>query len=556
MSAQPREQWSTRAGFLFAAIGSAVGLGNIWRFPAVAYEAGGGAFLLPYLIALLTAGIPLLILEYTIGRRYRASAPGSFRRMWRPAEALGWWQVAICFVIAAYYAVILAWAVRYVGFSVNLSWGDDPDGYFYNDFLQVGDEPGAITSFVPGVAWTLLAVWLLTLVVLWLGVRRGIEWCNRIFIPLLVVFFLILVVRALTLDGAFDGLDAFFSPDWNALTDSSVWIAAYGQIFFSLSVGFGVMITYASYLKRRADLSGSALAVSFSNCSFELLAGIGVFAVLGFMAAQAGVPVDEVVSEGIGLAFVAFPQIVSQMPAGAFFGVLFFVSLVAAGLTSLISIVQVIVSAVQEHTGISRTRAVLIIGGALTVTSTGLFATDGGLYLLDAADHFINSYGVTLAALAVLIVVSWYLRKLPQQQAEADSSSSVRLGVWWRLCLGVITPVVLGWMMVDSLTGEFSDNYSDYPTSFLLWGGWGVAVGALIVGVVMSLLPWRRDDPPSPEREPLPATAAGGAAGATGATPPGTGARPVDPPAGAAFGPDPGRPPRSSDDEGTTEGNH
>jgi NSS family neurotransmitter:Na+ symporter len=125
-----REQWATRAGFLLAAIGSAIGLGNIWRFPYVAYENGGGAFLLPYLIALLTAGIPLLILEYTIGHRFRGSPPLAFRRMSRPAEAIGWWQVAICFLIAIYYAVIIAWAVRYTGFSFGLQWGDDPGTFF------------------------------------------------------------------------------------------------------------------------------------------------------------------------------------------------------------------------------------------------------------------------------------------------------------------------------------------------------------------------------------------------------------------------------------------
>ncbi|WP_103503836.1 MULTISPECIES: sodium-dependent transporter [unclassified Streptomyces] len=494
MSAQPREQWSTRTGFLLAAIGSAVGLGNIWRFPAVAYEKGGGAFLLPYLIALLTAGIPLLILEYTIGRRYRASAPGAFRRMWRPAAAIGWWQVAVCFVIASYYAVILAWAVRYVGFSFTESWGDDPDGFF-SSFLETAESPGTISSFVPGVAWTLLAVWLSALVILALGVRRGIERANKIFIPLLVVFFVVLVVRALTLDGATVGLDAFFTPDWGALSDGSVWVAAYGQIFFSLSIGFGIMITYASYLGRRADLTGSALAVGFSNSSFELLAGIGVFATLGFMATRSGLAVDEVVSEGVGLAFVAFPQIISEMPLGAFFGVLFFGSLVFAGLTSLISIVQVIVSAVEEHTGMGRIRTVVAVGIALTVVSTGLFATDGGLYLLDAADHFINAYGVALAALVSLIVVSWVLRRLPRQQAEADATSSVRLGVWWRLCLGVVTPLVLGWMMVDSLRQELSRNYEDYPTSFLLWAGWGVAGAALLAGVLLSLVRRPRDHP-------------------------------------------------------------
>lgn len=505
MSNEPRERWGTRAGFLFAAIGSAVGLGNIWRFPYVAYDNGGGAFLLPYLVALLTAGLPLLIMEYVIGRRYRSSPPGAYRQLSRPAEAIGWWQVAICFVISAYYAVILAWAVRYVGFSIDESWGDDPNAFFSEDFLKAG-EPGTVSTFVPGVMWPLLGVWLVTLVILWLGVRRGIEWANRVFIPALLVFFGILVVRAVTLDGAGEGLDALFKPDWGALGEGSVWVAAYGQIFFSLSIGFGIMITYASYLGRKSDLSGSALVAGFANSSFEILAGIGVFSVLGFMAAQQGVGVSELATSGVGLAFVAFPAIISSMPGGAFFGVMFFLSLVIAGLTSLVSIVQVQVAAVEDRTGLSRRTAVALVGGVLTVVSVLAFANDGGLSLLDAADHFVNQYGIVLAGLVSVVVVAWVLRRLPLLQRDANATSAVRMGRVWLVCLGVITPLVLGWMMVDSLRTELDENYGGYPGSFLGWAGWGVAAGALLVGVLAALVPWRHHGDiagRAPEAEPV-----------------------------------------------------
>ncbi|MEU0083659.1 sodium-dependent transporter [Streptomyces sp. NPDC006274] len=491
MTQQPREQWATRAGFLMAAIGSAIGLGNIWRFPAIAYENGGGAFLLPYLIALLTAGIPLLIMEYTIGRKYRLSPPAALRRMSRPAEVIGWWQVVISFVIATYYAVIIAWAIRYVGFSVGQQWGDDPESFLFGDFLETAETPGAISSYVPGVLWPLIAVWVVVLAILAFGVRRGIERANRIFIPLLVVFFVALVIRALTLDGAATGLDALFSPNWSELTNGSVWVAAYGQIFFSLSIGFGIMVTYASYLGRRADLTGSAMVAGFANSSFEILAGIGVFATLGYLATAAGVPVGEVASAGIGLAFVAFPAVISEMPLGGLFGVLFFSSLVIAGLSSLISIVQVVVSAVQDRTGMRRMPAVFGIGGLVALVSILLFPTDDGLFLLDASDHFINQYGIALAALVALVVIAWLLRKLPTLQQNADATSAVRLGHWWRICLGVITPLVLGWMMVDSLRTEFDENYEGYSTGFLLTAGWGVAIGALVVAVILTLLPWK-----------------------------------------------------------------
>ncbi|MBF6455249.1 sodium-dependent transporter [Nocardia cyriacigeorgica] len=477
--------------FLLAAIGSAVGLGNIWRFPYVAYENGGGAFLVPYLIALLTAGIPVLVFEYAIGHKFRGSPPRAFLRLSRPAAAIGWWQVAICFVIATYYAVIIAWAVRYVGFSVGQQWGDDPDAFFAG-FVKQADEPGFGTSYVAGVAVPLIAVWVVTLGVLAFGVRRGIETASKIFIPLLVVLFAILVVRALFLPGATEGLDAFFSPDWSAITDGSVWVAAYGQIFFSLSVGFGIMITYSSYLRRRADLTGSALVAGFANSSFEILAGIGVFAALGFMATQSGVAVNEVATSGTGLAFVAFPEIISQLTVGSgWFGLLFFGSLVLAGLTSLISIVQVIIAAVQDRTGMRRVPAVLIVGGATAAVSIALFPTEGGLFLLDVADHFINAYGIALAGLIALIAVVWLLRKLPMLQEHVDDISAIRLGRVWTVTLGVITPVVLGWMMIDTLRAEFAENYGGYSNSFLLIAGWGVAIGAVVVGVLLAMIPWR-----------------------------------------------------------------
>ncbi|HLR74207.1 MAG TPA: sodium-dependent transporter, partial [Virgibacillus sp.] len=201
---EARSQWGTRAGFILAAVGSAVGLGNIWRFPYVAYENGGGAFFIPYLIALLTAGIPILIIEFTMGHKYRGSSPLTFRRMNKRTEIIGWWGVLVAFVISTYYSVIIAWAISYAVFSVNLSWGSDTTSFFVGDYLQVVD-PGQFGSFVPGVLIPLLIVWLIVLGILYRGVKRGIEIANRIMIPLLVIVFLIIVIRAITLPGAFSG---------------------------------------------------------------------------------------------------------------------------------------------------------------------------------------------------------------------------------------------------------------------------------------------------------------------------------------------------------------
>ncbi len=500
-----REQWGTRAGFIMAAVGSAIGLGNIWRFPATAYENGGGAFFIPYLFALLTAGIPLLILEFTIGHKYRGSAPLSFSRMNKKAEWIGWWAVFVSFVISTYYSVIIAWAISYSIFSFNQTWGTDTEAFLFGEYLQLPDVPGQIGAIVPSVFIPLIIVWAITLGVLFKGVKKGIELANRIFIPTLVVIFLIIVIRAITLPGAAEGLTSFFEPNFEAITSGGVWVAAYGQIFFSLSIAFAIMITYSSYLPKKSDITNNAFITGFSNSSFELLAGIGVFAALGFMASQAGVGVEEVVAGGVGLAFVVFPQIINEFPAlSGLFGFLFFASLVLAGLSSLISISETYVKGISEKFGISRTAAVSI-GGGLAALISLIYATDGGLYFLDAADYFINQFGVALIGLVEVVAIAWFMRKLGDFQNHANSISDIRIGGWWKVCLGVITPLVLGYMMFDlfkqNLLRQFDSetgNYEGYSDAFINYSGWAVAVFALIAGIIFMLIRWKnkeeRDD--------------------------------------------------------------
>lgn len=496
-----RSQWGTRAGFIMAAVGSAVGLGNIWRFPYVAYENGGGAFFIPYLFALLTAGIPILILEFTIGHKYRGSAPLSFFRMsGKKLEWMGWWAVFVSFVISVYYAVIIAWAMRYTIFSFNQAWGDDTEGFLFNDFLQLTVQPGETGGIVWGVFIPLALVWIITLGILLAGVKKGIEMANRIFIPTLVVIFLIVVIRAVTLDGAAMGLDAFFKPNFDAIMDPSVWVAAYGHIFFSLSVAFAIMITYASYLPKKSDITNNAFITGFANSAFELLAGIGVFAALGFMASQQGVAVADVASAGVGLAFVVFPQIINEFPGfNGLFGALFFLSLTLAGLTSLISITETYVAGFSEKFGISRKKAVLF-GGGLAALISILFATQGGLFFLDLADYYINQFGVAFIGLVEVVLVVWVFRKAGALQEHANAISDIRLGGWWKFSLGIITPIVLGYMMFGllklNILQEFDNetgNYEGYSNMFTLTGGVAVAAGALVLGILFSIGKWHKD---------------------------------------------------------------
>lgn len=489
-SEEHRGAFSSRKVFILAAIGSAVGLGNIWRFPYVAYENGGGAFMIPYLVALLTAGLPFLLLDYGLGHHYRGSAPLAFRRAAPASEGLGWWQVGICFVIAVYYAAVIAWAARYAFFSLDKAWGDDPEAFLFGSYLQAGD-PGVGLDFVSGVTVPLVLVWVSVLAIMALGVQKGIGASSVVFIPILFVAFIALVGVSLTLDGAATGLDALFTPDWSALSETSVWIAAFGQIFFSLSVGFGIMITYASYVGRRSDMTGSGLVVGFANSGFELLAGIGVFAALGFMATAAGTGVDEVATDGLGLAFIAFPAIINEAPAGALIGVLFFGSLVVAGVTSLVSVIEVVISAVRDKFEMNRVAASMAVGIPAAVISITLLGTTTGVYVLDIVDHFINRFGILLVAVASMLALSWVFKKTGLLREHLNRDGSVHVGQWWQWLVGLVAPAALTFILVNELIDNIREPYEGYPGWMLNTLGWGLAVAVLVLGFVAARLPWR-----------------------------------------------------------------
>lgn len=485
-----RETFSGRKAFILAAIGSAVGLGNIWRFPYTTYENGGGAFIIPYLIALLTAGIPLLFLDYALGHRYRGGAPLSFRRLSPKFETFGWWQVMINVIIGVYYAVVLGWAASYTYFSFSGAWGDKPIDFFIGEFLKMGDiTQGVSFDFVGMVTGPLIAVWIVALIVLALGVQKGISKSANILMPILVLMFIILVVSSLFLPGAAKGLDALFTPDWSKLSDPSVWIAAYGQIFFSLSICFGIMITYSSYLKKDSDLTGNGLVVGFANSSFEVLAGIGVFAALGFMATAAGQEVNEVAKGGIGLAFFAFPTIINQAPFGEIIGVLFFGSLTFAALTSFISVIEVIIAAVQDKLDIARVKATFLVGVPMMIVSVLLFGTTTGLPMLDVFDKFVNYFGIVAVAFVSLIVIVAN-EKLGILGQHLNNTSSFKVGFLWRLCV-VVTTGILAFMLFSEGAKVFTEGYEGYPSWFVNTFGWGMAIVLVLVAFLLSLLPWK-----------------------------------------------------------------
>ncbi|MCG8533082.1 MAG: sodium-dependent transporter [Desulfovibrionales bacterium] len=478
-----REQWGSRAGFILAAVGSAIGLGNIWRFPYMAYENGGGAFFIPYVFALITAGIPFMIMEFGLGHKYKGSAPKVLAAISGKMEWLGWVQIMIAAIIAVYYAVVIGWTINYLGFAFDGAWGADTKGFFFGEYLGLTSSPMELG----GVRWPIFGACALTWGLTWLacnsGVRGGIERACKILIPVLFALVLIFIGRVITLPGANVGLDFLFTPDFSKLTDPTVWAAAYGQIFFSLSIGFGIMVAYSSYLPKGADICNNAAMTVFINCGFSMLAGVMIFSVLGSMAHATGQAVSDVAGAGVGLAFITIPAAINTMPAPLFFGTIFFLCLSMAGVSSHISIVEAVSSALIDKFGATRHKVVTgicIIGFSLTAILT----TGGGLLILDIVDHFINNICLLFAALVEIVLMSWVIG-LEEIRNDVNAHSDFTVGNLWAMSLRIITCLILGYTFFTNLYGKIMTPYGGYPQFDLITLGWSILPLALLVGVYL-----------------------------------------------------------------------
>ena len=481
-----RDQWGSKVGFLLAAIGSAVGLGNLWRFPYVAATNGGGAFILPYLIAIITAGIPILILEYTMGKTYRGGAPVTWARINKKFEWLGWFQVMVAFVIGIYYFAIIVWVLSYVGFSFNEAWGADPTTFFV-EYLGLTDSALNFGGIQTNLIVPFLIIWAVVAFIMYKGISKGIETVCKICLPILFVLVAVLVVRGITLPGAVDGLAYMFTPDWAALTKPSVWVAAYGQIFYSLSIGFAIMLAYSSYLPKDTDVVNSAFITATANHGFEIFAGIGVFCIMGFMAYTQGVAVEDVAASGVGLAFMVFPTAISSLPAlNGLFGVCFFGALLTAGITSMVSILQAVVSGMHDKFDMSHKKAVTVVLVPTFILSI-LFITGAGLNILDIVDAFINNIGVAAGGLIEVILITRFFN--PERlRKEANEFSNFSIGQWWTYSLRIVTTVLLGIMLFKNTLDFVTNGYGGYAQLDINVFGWGAIILVIIVADFLTTL--------------------------------------------------------------------
>lgn len=481
-----KEQWNSRTGFVLAAIGSAIGLGNIWRFPYVTYENGGGAFLIPYLVAMLVLGIPFIILQLSIGHKYRAGAPHAFFKANKNFTWLGWVESLLASVIAVYYVVIIGWAISYFFFSFHLSWGADTNHFFSSVYLNSGNHsPLSLGSIQGHLILPLVAAWFLTFICLFFGVGKGIERISRVMMPLLFILTIVLVIRTVTLPGASSGLNWLFQPNFSKLTDPHVWLAAFGQVFFSLSLGFGIMVAYASYLPKKSDITNNAMITAFINCGFSLLAGIIIFSVLGNMSFEQGIPLTKVVSAGVGLTFITIPEAFDKMPMAHVIAPLFFLSLIFAGASSHMSLVESVVRAFTDKLGWPRKVMVSVICGAGCCISL-LFITNGGLTLLDLVDHFANEIILISTCTLELILFGWFF-KLQDLRSHCNVRSDFSLGNWWIFALKYMGIIILGYLLIQNLITDFSTPYGGYSESAIIIVGWGMTVCIFVAAILLSL---------------------------------------------------------------------
>jgi len=491
-----RSLWGSRTGFLLAAIGSAVGLGNIWRFSYMAYENGGGAFLIPYLVALLCAGIPLMILEYGLGHREKASPPLAFARIHPLWEPLGWWMPLVAFLgINLFYAAVIGWCINYFCLSFHLGWGADTQGFFLNHFLQISESPFALGGIRWPILWATVLAWGSCWWICYREINRGIEKASMLFMPLLVVLTLILVGWSLRLDGAMEAIREYYlKADLSKITLSTaagrgVWVAAFGQIFFTLSLGFGIMISYASYLPKKSDITGNALVTSLLNCLYSILAGFAVFGTIGFMAKTKGVPFGEAIASGPGLAFVVYPEAINQLPVlNQLFGVCFFLVLIVAGLSSMISLTEALTCSICDKFDLSRKKATTLTC-SIGVAGSILFTTRAGLFILDIVDHFINNYALILGGIVECVLIGW-LFKSQLMRRHINQVGAIHLFPLWDICVRFLTPAVLLMILGGALLTDFSAAYEGYSVPALLGFGGGILFVTWLVSFILSHIPW------------------------------------------------------------------
>lgn len=450
-----RDSFSSKFGVIAAAAGSAVGLGNIWRFPLVACQNGGGAFLILYIGFVLIIGIPVLLSEFSIGRRAQLNAFGSFRAIapktkWSLVGLLG---IIAAFTILAFYSTVAGWTLEYFTQAVSGKFANVSDmSKNFSDFSSHPYRP---------LIWQLLFM-ILTASVVFAGIKKGIEKLTKILMPILVILIIAVVVRSVSLPGASQGLHYLFVPDWSAVTFTTV-LMALGQAAFSLSIGMGALITYGSYIQKDNHLLNTSIQVAMADTGIAILSSLMVIpAVFAFTSSG----LSEF-SPGPGLVFEVLPNVFKSMPGGGAFSIMFFFLLAVAALTSTISVLEVVVAFFKEELKMSRGKATIIASvaiaalGVLATLSFGLLKdiTLFNFTIFEMLNYLSANVLLTFGALLIVIFVGWKMGK-SQFYNEISNNGTIKSGIYKIIffIIRYIAPVAIGIIaiaafFVDGITG-------------------------------------------------------------------------------------------------------
>ncbi|MFW6370918.1 MAG: sodium-dependent transporter [Bacteroidota bacterium] len=434
-----RDGFTSKFGIIAAAAGSAIGLGNIWRFPYVVGESGGGAFLLVYLGFVLVLGIPVMLSEFVIGRKTKSNAYGAFKKL-APRTAwpvVGIMGIVAAFVILSFYSTIAGWTLHYVYLSLINAFHGKGTTELTNIFAQF-----QLSGGLP-LMWQLIFI-VFTAVIILSGVKHGIEKYSKILMPFLLLLLIALSVRSITLPNSFEGVSFLFKPDFSKI-DAGVILSALGQAFFSLSIGMGALITYSSYFPKETNLSSIAFDVSIADVVIAILAGIAIFPAMFSLGMQ---PEEG----GPGLIFMVLPSVFQQIPGGYFVSLAFFILLAIAALTSSISIMEVVVAFLVEEFRIKRWQGTVMT--TVAATFTGVFSTlswstfEGvniaGRNIFDTMDFTASNILLPLGGLLIVLFVGWYMKSVEVKEELSNRGTlKIKLSSAFLFIVRFIAPVAI-----------------------------------------------------------------------------------------------------------------
>ncbi len=514
MSKEPRERWGSRLGLILAVAGNAVGLGNFLRFPVQAAENGGGAFMIPYFTAFILLGIPLMWCEWAIGRRGGAfghsSAPGFFDVLWknRAAKYIGALGLWVSLTILIYYCYIESWTLGYSIFSAIGLYFDETTFGMMREFLQSYQglaEGHHFTSMLP--AYLLMTLTLaINFWVLSKGISAGIEKLAKIAMPLLFIFALVLLVRVFTLDtpdpanpdySVWSGMAWLWNPDFSQLSNAKIWLAAAGQVFFTLSLGMGTIHAYASYLRPKDDIALSGLATASTNEFTEVIFGgsiaipvaVAFFGIEGTRQIAAGGAFD--------LGFVSMPIIFTKIPGGPLFGTLWFLLLFFAGITSSVAMAQPVIAFLRDEFGMSRKKATWTLG-ALTFLCIQPVVFFLGHGFLDEMDFWAGTFGLAVFALIEVIIFAWVFG-MDNAWEEITRAAEIRVPRSFKYIIKYVTPLYLLFVFVmwgyqDALPTLLMHDVA-LKDAYYIHGARLLMTLVFIALLVMVAVAWKRNRP-------------------------------------------------------------